>query len=325
MAVSLFISNSKQNQMKKLFIRIFIVLSVLLVIDIVFGVIFRYIIDISPDGRYYKANYSLSQSDEEIIIFGSSRAETNYAPFVFEDSLKLRTWNTGRGGQSLPFWYAMELGVLDSNIPKIAIVNIEKDFLSYDLRNSFQRAGFLRPFYFKHNEIRPIINKISKFEKYLMLSNMYAFNSSFYYLLRPFLIKGIDGKRELKGWKTRNGVIHESKNNYRYYNSNQRLNKETVKLFNRFIENLSTKGCVVFVVISPNYKNLIEYSSTVEYVSHMKNLIFLNYSNNKKFVDNHLYFKDLDHLNVEGAVEFSKRISQEIKNNINKTGIHSTL
>lgn len=324
MAVSLFISNSKQNNMKKLFIKIVILLLVLIAIDIVFGIIFRRIIEISPDGRYYKANYSLSQCNEEIIIFGSSRAETNYTPFIFEDSLKLSTWNTGRGGQSLPFWYAMELGILDDNIPKIAVVNIERDFLSSDMSNSYQRAGFLRPYYFKHNEIHPVIDKISKSEKYLMFSNLYAFNSSFYYLLRPFLLKGLDGKKELKGWKTRDGVISKPRRDYNIYASKQSLNEETVKLFNLFIENLTTEYCDVYVVISPNYKQLIEYSPTIEYVSNMKNVTLLDYSNNKIFVDNHLYYKDPSHLNIKGAVEFSKYISHEIKNNINEARMHNT-
>ncbi|MCB0749511.1 MAG: hypothetical protein KDC90_18780 [Ignavibacteriae bacterium] len=312
--------------MKKLFFKIIVLLSVLIVIDIIFGIVFRHVIDISPDGRYYKANYSLSECDEDIIIFGSSRAETNYAPFVFEDSLKLSTWNTGRGGQSLPFWYAMELGILDDNIPKIAVVNIESDFLSGDMSDSYQRAGFLRPYYFKHDEIHPVIDKISKSEKYLMFSNLYAFNSSFYYLLRPFLLKGLDGEKELKGWKTRNGVIKKSNNDYMVYNPNQTsLNKDAIKLFNKFIYNLTDIGCDVYIVISPNYKTLIDYSPTIEYVSHMKGVTFLDYSNNKHFVDNHLYYKDHSHLNIEGAIEFSKHISQEIKNNINKARTHNNV
>ena len=310
--------------MKKLFIRIITVLAILIVVDIIFGIVFRHIIDISPDGRYYKANYSLSECYDDVVIFGSSRAETNYAPYVFEDSLKLSTWNTGRGGQSLPFWYAMELGILDDNIPEIAIVNIERDFLSGDMSGSYQRAGFLRPFYFHHDEIRPVIDKISKSEKHLMFSNLYAFNSTFYYLLRPFIVKGLDGEKGLKGWKTRNGVIAKSKTDCNIHTSKQTLNEETVKLFNIFLDSLTSKNCDVYVVVSPNYKQLIKYSPTIEYVSNLKDVTLIDYSNNKIFVDNHLYYKDPSHLNIKGAIEFSKEISHKIKHERTTRG-HKTL
>lgn len=303
--------------MKKLSLRLVILIGILVLLDLIFGIIFRQIIEHSPDGRYYKANYSLTQCNEELVVFGSSRAETNFVPSVFTDSLNLSAWNTGRGGQTLPFWYAMQQGVLNINTPKVAVVNIENDFLTYDMSNGYERAGFLRPFYRKHYEIRPIINRISSFEKTLMSSNIYAFNSSFYYLLRPYLIRGLDGKKEFKGWKTRYGTIEQNNKDYYVYNSTQELNMETTLLFNKFIENFTNKGCNVFIVVSPNYKQLVKYSPTLEYVSNMNNVTLLNHSNNKKFVDNHLYFNDNFHLNIEGAIEFSKCIGNEIARTYN--------
>lgn len=300
--------------MKRLIERILIILIILIIIDFSFGFIFKKILVSSPDGRYYKAYYSLLECKEDIIIFGSSRAETNYAPFVFEDSLKLSCWNTGRGGQTLPFWDAMKKGVLSRYTPKIAIINVEYDFLSLNLNeNSFEHAGFLRPFYNLQPEIKPIINKISKFERIKMYSKIYAYNSSFYYLFRPYLIKGIDGKKEDKGWKTKEGEVYKSELGAEIIETNKKFNNETVTLFEKFIEDLTSKGCEVYVILSPNYNIIIKSTSTLKYLKAKKNIHLINYSDDVFFSSNPSFFKDQNHLNIKGALEFSKRVSAELK------------
>jgi hypothetical protein len=299
--------------MEKLIKKLFILLLLIIAIDFSLGIILETILVSSPDGRYYKAYHSLLECKDDVIIFGSSRAETNYAPLVFEDSLKQSCWNTGRGGQGLPFWYAMEEGILQRYTPRIAIVNVERDFLSANLDGSYERAGFLRPFYYIQPAIKPIINKISKFEQFLMLSKIYAYNSSFYYLLRPYLIKGIDGKREDKGWKTRQGVILDKKHDLKIVETDNTLNDSTVYLFEKFIENLTNKGCKVYVVISPNYGVLVESTSTIEYLNSKNNIYLINQSNNTFFSSNPNFYKDPNHMNVNGAIEFSKKIVNEIK------------
>ena len=47
------------------------------------GASFTYLLDKLDDGRYYKTQYSLDHANEDIIIIGSSRGETNYNPSVF--------------------------------------------------------------------------------------------------------------------------------------------------------------------------------------------------------------------------------------------------
>jgi len=298
--------------MKNLFKKILLLIIILITIDFCVGLILNVVLVNSPDGRYFKAEYSLGRSTEDIIVFGSSRAETNYAPYIFEDSLKLTCWNTGRGGQTLPFWYAMEQGILSRYTPKIAIVNVERDFLSDDLSFSYEHSGFLRPFYYNHPEIRTVINKISKFERLLLLSKTYAYNSSFYYLFRPYLIKGLDGDREDNGWKTKHGIIQKSESEPQKYKTNFKLSQNTLELFEIFINDLTNKGCKVYVVVSPNYGHFVESTATINHIKAMKDIKFINFSNDSLFIRNNEYFKDNNHLNVNGAIEFSKHVSNEI-------------
>jgi hypothetical protein len=301
--------------MKRLLHRLLVLTVLFLVIDIIAGGILTIVMNNSPDGRYYKTNYTLNESAEEIIIFGSSRAEENYVPVVFEDSLGMTCWNAGRGGQSLPFWMAMADGILKRYTPQMAIINVESYLLSNDMNYSFEHAGLLRPFYYKNPEIRPVINQISRFERFLMQSRIYAFNSSFYYLFRPYLIKGIDGRPEDKGWKPRKGIInHHIHNAFHEIKYSNPLNLETVLLFEEFIEKFTSRGVEVYLVMSPDFNHAYKSTATIEYLDSMQNVVFLNFGNDHTFATNTSFYIDPTHMNYEGAKEFTRIVSSKILN-----------
>ena len=44
----------------------------------------------------------------------------------------------------------------------------------------------------------------------------------------------------------------------------------------------------------------------------MKNVTIINFSNNTSFSSNNKYFKDTQHLNITGAIAYSKELSQVI-------------
>ncbi len=300
--------------MSKLVLRLLTVLVLIIFFDLIIGFSLDRILEASPDGRYYKAKYSIEGSSEDLIIFGNSRAETNYAPYIFEDSLGLSCWNTGRGGQTLPFWYAIKNAITARYSPKMVIINVESDFLSADLDIAYQRAGFLKPFYRDNYEIRPVLDKISPFEKYLMISKIYCYNSSFYYLLRPFLFKGLDGHRNDKGWKAKNGVMRLNGPNEKksVRNDSLPINEQTYQVFNDFVKSLTSIGCKVYVVVSPIYDISVEDSPSLKLIRSMDGVIFINMGNDKSFYNNQNYYVDSGHLNRVGAIEFSKKLSQRI-------------
>ncbi len=296
--------------MKKLFTKILIILAIFFVIDLALGFVLDIAIKKSDNGRYYKARYSLEESNEEVIILGSSRAETNYAPFVVEEELGKSCWTTGRGGQILPFWHAMSKGIINRYTPEIIIVNVEPYFLEKKL--SFVKAGFLRPFYRSHKEIRDILDRISPFEKLLLQSRTYAYNSSFYYLFRSFVLKDLDGRRVDNGWKPRIGNYPLEFKETRVMDYTRDLNEETVAYFERFIEEMS--GSQVFVVISPDFEFNIVSTPTIEYLKKQDSFTFINLGENNELSKMNNRYKDPAHLNKEGAIVFTKQLCDEIRN-----------
>jgi hypothetical protein len=297
------------------------------IIDFLSGHLLQEILKKSPDGRFYKTQYSLEESDEDIIIYGSSRAETNYAPEVFKAALGLTCWNAGRGGQRLPFMYAINKGILNRYTPKIAIINIERNLLEKDPQSHFfdRAAGLLRPFYEAHEEIRHIVDQVSPTEQFLNRSNFYAFNSSYYYLLRPFAFKGIDGKKEDKGWKPGNGTTEKSHQPHLVGGHSLGLDSTLTRLFDDFIASLAEGGTKVFLVISPDYNKLVIETPTLEYLEKMDKISLLDHSNNDFFISNHYLYQDNDHLNKEGAILFSKLIAEEIQQELNTLSPKSEL
>lgn len=301
--------------MKKLFVKGLIIILGFFMIDFVVGHALEFILKNSPDGRFYKTHYSLERSKEEIIIYGSSRAEGNYVSQIFEDSLGMSCWNSGRGGQSLPYMYAVNQAIIQHHSPKIAIINAESWFLeNYDHDNPFfdRAAGLLRPFYYDHKEIQAVINEVSYAEPFLNLSSLYAYNSSYYYLLRPYAFEGIDGKIEDKGWKPKTGVLNPSGKPLSILNTDNKINPIYKKFFDDFIHQLNSRGTKVYLVISPDYNKKVINTSTIEYFKSLDNIVLLDHSNNEKYTKNHLYFNDQNHLNEKGAREFSNDLALTI-------------
>jgi hypothetical protein len=301
--------------MKKYLFRFFLLAVTLIISDVFGGILLTKILDSSPDGRYFKTIYTLDKSKEEIIVFGSSRAEANYVPAVFDQILEKKTWNAGRGGQGLPFWYSLFLGMKGRHIPEIAIINVENDFLREgDNTESFERAGFLRPFYKTHPPLQKIINQISSAEPYLIKSDFYAFNSSYYYLIRPYFFKGVDGKIEDKGWKPLTGKMKINNLEIKSINDpHHKIDMEMEKMFLDFVGELTKKGCKVFVCISPDFGRKVIETSTINYLRSINEIKLIDYSAVEEFIVNPDLYKDKDHLNFNGAKKYSEAIANEIK------------
>lgn len=303
--------------MKRLIFKICLLLAILALCDRLAGLVLDWLRDHSPDGRYYKTSYSLKNCKEELIIIGSSRGEQNYVPKIFEDSLGLGCWNASRGGQGLPYFRAIEEGIFDRYTPKLVILNVDENDLV--TAPDYEIAGVLRPYYHSCPPIRPVLNKASNVEWLLMQSRLYEYNSSFYYLLRPYLIKGLDGKTSDKGWKPNLGTLSvERTKKLEIVNEIDKdsLNKESVALMETFVKKIRQRGCQLIFVVSPNFGRSSDSSHTIQYLrekSRKENIPLFVYSSDTAFITKPYYFGDPDHLNVEGAGLFTKDLVNKIK------------
>jgi len=289
--------------------------TIIFIIDFLFGQISTFILYNSPDGRYYKSVYSLEKSSEDILIIGSSKAETNFIPRIFNEKLNMSCWNAGRGGQKLHFFRIIQEATLKRYAPKIVILNLRKDILEGSFVSP--RVGLLKPFYWKHSEIRPLMHELSTYEKYFIYSNLYAYNSTFYYLLRSYFFRGLDGKIENNGWKPRKGEMHVKPSSI--YNKkvvkkinpiNDRSKMELETLLSAFVNS----GTKVYIIISPDLMPSNKTSSIPELnkLAEKFNIKIFNYSNDTAFLYKPELFYDFAHLNTVGAKIISIKIADQI-------------
>ena len=304
--------------MKKLIIRFLIIAAIFVMIDFLWGIFFMKITDELEDGRYYKAKYSLENTSENLLIFGSSLGETNYVSQIFEDSLDLKCYNTSRGSQLLPFFNCIKEATFQRYTPKYIILDIHYSFL--ETEPDYAITGeMLKPFYKTHKEIRLILNKDSKFGWMINLSSLYCYNSSYFYLLRPLLKKGLDGRNEDKGWKPLFGITKKT-TAIDTLGSINGLNENALREFHQFTDSLLNKGTRLIFCSSPFYNIVIEETNTIKYVKNYAtkhNIPFMDFSNYQTISYNNEYFKDPFHLNEAGALEFTKTIAGRIKRQMN--------
>ena len=150
-----------------------------------------------------------------------------------------------------------------------------------------------------------------------MKSRLYEYNSSFYYLLRPYLIHGLDGKTSDKGWKANSGKINaEQSNQLETDNGKNALDKEALVLIETFVKKFRERGSQLIFVVSPNYGRSTDSSSTLQYLrakSQKENIPLFVYSSDTTFITKPNYFGDPNHLNEEGAQIFTRDLVQKIK------------
>jgi hypothetical protein len=301
--------------MKKAIFKLLLVLGLFAGIDRSAGLLLDYLRDHSPDGRYYKTNYSLNKCREDVIVIGSSRAEINLVSQVVEDSLNLSCWNAGRGGQGLPYFRAIQEAILGRYTPKIAILNVDDSILETPI--PYEHVGFLRPYYHDHAVIRPMLNKISAAERYLLNSRLYAYNSSYYYLIRPYFIPNLDGKTTDKGWKPRlNKMEADMTKTLEIVKEYTPLDSVAAFEFDVLVQKFREKNVQVILVVSPNYGRSVTNSPTIRRLQDLSksyDLPLYVFSDDKNYVTNPGYFVDPDHLNTDGAHHFTADLMRRVK------------
>src|ERR1700741_1421898 len=111
----------KKRPLQFFFLKICFLFLVLILIDFSVGSILRYFYFRQQSGELYRITYSLEKTNEDILVFGSSRAIHHYHPEVFEKSMHMSCYNTGRDGEHFFYQYAILKGVLKRYTPKIVI------------------------------------------------------------------------------------------------------------------------------------------------------------------------------------------------------------
>lgn len=308
---------------RKFLMRLLIFLLVLFAVDFVAGTVLRKLYFKQESGPDYETIYAIERSQEDLMVFGSSRARNHYHPKVFEEILDLSFYNAGRNGNFILYSSAVGQAVLKRHQPKVVILDVVGHEFEYFAPN-YEKLSVLLPFYKTHPEIRSTVNLRGPFEKVKLCFQMYPFNSTLlsiglgntqFYNKKDPVIKGYSPiNRELAQ------LPILDTNNLHY-----EIDSVQVKSYEDFIVASQTAGVKLYVICSPYFNKFPVRDKSVvlaEEIARKYNVTFWDHSQDPAFTGNPKDFYDIRHLNEPASLRFSTMIAEKIKASQAQLAIH---
>lgn len=293
--------------MKRFVIKLLYFLAILFVLDRGFGLSMKYLQDHAKGGYVGHHNYILNQANEEILIFGSSRALHHYNPQIIEDSLRMSCYNCGQDGNGIVLFYGWWQIIKDRYQPKMIIYDVNPGFDLLIGEDNSKYLGWLRSEY-DNEGVKKVFEVIDPTEKYKMMSMMYRYNSKFLQNIidyfHPIFSITSNGFLPLKGEMDKMKIKSKKTNDAELVFDSQKLT-----YMENFIEDVKARGINLVFIASPVWYGVPEERfKPLKDICMKQGVQFYNYSNDSNYVHNDVMFKDGSHLNSYGADEFTKNI-----------------
>lgn len=262
-------------------------------------------------GDWGRRNYVINQTQQDILIFGSSKALHHYDPKIIADTLHMSCYNCGEDGTGILSQKPRIDIILERYTPKIIIYDVIANFdlLEYD-NTTFLKI--LRPFS-SESPVLETMTKIDSNEKYKSASNFYKYNSSFVEILHQNFSSSTTNASQFK-YSPLSGLM-EYDVPEQFYEDGYKYDKLKIDYLSQLADVCRSNNVKLIIIASPWYKMRISsILAPVEDICKKKGLIFLNHLFDNEYRTNKSLFIDAAHLNKQGAEKWSAQIGREIKN-----------
>ena len=291
------------------------------VLDQVLGSLIEYLYFHQGNNWYTATTYVINEADEDILVFGSSRANHHYVPEILSSETGLSCYNAGCDGQSIFYDYALYKSVLSRRKPEKVILDLNRSSLYHDQAN-YDRLSHLYPYYKDNEGLSKVVDLKGKVGNYIRLSKLYTYNSTILVILKSFVSPRTDfnGYIPYPGDPTMDpaDISYDSLDLGVYDETirGMRLDENKIKILNSFIDDAQEAGIDLYVIDSP-YFYLHKDSNNISLMKikkilHEKNLKYHNFANQEDFTLDTGLFGDPTHMNRFGAEKFSKLVVEII-------------
>jgi len=312
------------NRYSSRFLKIVIFIFLIFISDQVVGLILRELYFTQKAGPNQALIYSFNKCNADIIIFGASQASHNYDPRIISDSLKMSCYNAGQdGGHSILMQYAQILAILDRYSPKIIVLEFSPNTI-VRYPGDYDRLSILLPYYAEYPQLRPIILLKSPYERVKLLSAIYPYNSNVINIVRfniDFFAareKDFDGYIPLEGEMSY--VMLKPDQEKPVNKKHTVVDSNKVDALKKIISICREKDISLFIISSPIFHTVIEKQiprSSVAEISleilRLNKVNYIDFSSDPTFAGHFEWFKDIAHLNENGAKVFSNMVVNEIR------------
>ncbi len=300
--------------------KLLILMAIMFVVDRIGGSLMAYLYEKEPLGDAVAFAHAIEKPNEDILVYGSSRAMHTYDPRVFKEELGLSCFNCGRNASTIIYHAAILPSALDRQppLPKAIILDVTPKELSW--RNGEDGndvlAGMILPYVNKNKHFEKMANEL--FPKELMkakISKLYPYNSMLLSIIRNYSVKGndnIEGYIPLFGNKASRQPIT--------LKINTEVDDYAKRKFEFFVKEVTARRIPLYVIISPAFVEPFPDTksevATKEILARY-NVPLWDYSVDTAF-RKRKYFYDNIHLNEKGATAFSEFIAKRIKDSMLK-------
>lgn len=285
--------------MKKFALYIFLIVFIVMAVDLTFGYMGnRYIKNNPLPGDYRWCDYLLKESNDEIVVLGSSIAMNSLMPSIVEDSLNMTCFNGGANGQHIVYYRTMLECVLKRYTPKYVILVVKPDELS---NGGMGRYNFLIPYYHQgYAVVDSCLEGNSMCRKLLMKSSLYRYNNIWFrILLYHFITPDEPGYKGFVGKSipfVPTVMTSES--------GEKNISDNALGNFNRIVGICQENNIGLAVFCPPSY---VKYKKTPKSITEMKSVCdsleipMFDDCQDSTFLAHNEYFHDNAHLSVVGA------------------------
>lgn len=295
---------------------------IMVFVDVFIGYAFKEMRKMPKSGITHKNYYISEELRDDVIILGSSRAARHYDPAIIGDTLGLTCYNCGEPGCGIVTAYARFQMILQRHRPKLVIYEITPGY-DYFVSDPYSKyLGALRRDAYKE----PVKKVFKDFGDQLMplrlLSSLYHANSCLVENLMDIVSPASDdlGYAPLVGTLPAGAAA--------VYQRKHSTEVDTLKLsyIQKLIDDAKNEHIAICFVSSPRYgipseEDVYDFQ-VVRDICAENHVPYLDYYYTEGISDNHRYFQDTNHLNIEGARVFSSLISRQVKNIIVNNGFY---
>ena len=293
--------------MKKYLIKIALFFVAVAIVDILFGTACQYMNSHSKGGGVKSRYYVCKESNEDVLIFGSSRAKHHYVPDVIEDSLGMTCYNAGEDGNGIIFSYGVLKMIKQRYSPKLIIYDVTGFDIYED--DNMKYLDLMKPFYFEQG-IDSIFWSVEPKTRFMMLSNLYRYNTMCLRIVGNYLHPTTVYP---KGYSALSKTM-----DYEPENKEEKVvSVDSLKIyyFDCFIR-LAKNNDISLVCCCSTYYNASFDDSKYEPVKQLCEIYdvpFLYLAADTELSQNKMYFSDRTHLNDRGARKFTEKLASVVK------------
>lgn len=298
--------------MRKFLIKLAAFAALLFGIDRGIGAAMSYFSNHAIGGYVAHHNYMNNEMSKDILIFGSSRAVHHYDAKMIGDSLGMTCYNCGQDGGGIILNYGEWLMIKEHCQPKLIIYDFEDAFDYYEGVPGAQFLGWLKPYY-DRDGIKNIFEAVDKTEEWKMMSMMYRNNGKALQIMSDYLhpVYKVDPYGFLP-MDLQLDTLQIRKTGLKTQKPIPNADELKLEFLEKFIVSVGETK-LVFAVSPMWYGKDERRLSPIKEICEQHNILFLNFSNDEKYVHHNEYFYNGTHLNATGAETFTKDFIESIR------------